>query len=894
MGWVQRVFRRGGLYADLAEEMRGHLEEKTEQYVREGLSREDAERAARRAFGNVTLLAERGREVWQWRRLENLWRDVGFSARLLKKSPGFTAVAILTLMLGIGANTAIFSLLNGLLLRPLPVPHADQLVSFRLPGANMNSTFCPALVRALEPRHDVFTDIFSYAQTRLKIQGNHTSEPVAGVYVSGQYFSAFDVAPELGRALTSADDTKDSKATAYPAVISDGLWASRFNRDPGIIGKRLVLNKVPFTVVGVMPKSFVGFDPTSRPQVWMPLMTEARVDAPFDNIDGGYYIWWLSMGGRLRPGVSLAKANAWLRSVSPSIFTSAIPDPKWSMGKTHRSDMLLAADPASNGYSYLRGTYGRPLVLIFVFCCALLLLACINLASLLLARTALRQREIATRLAIGATRRRIVQQLFVDSVLVALLGTGAGIAVAPLASHALISLLKGGRGPVYLDAGIDWRVCLFVAGLAAVSAVLVGLVPAWQATAGDLNRQLKDGRHSTRPEHRRLLPKVLLAVEVALALLIVSAAGLLSTSLYRLYHDGLGFNPKNLLVVDLDFNANPMKGIDLQHLYADLSDRLATVPGVRSVAYAEAPPLSGATYTDEMRAPGGADQDIRMNAISTGYLASLQIPLLAGRMFDKEDAAVKTSNLILVNQRAARLFFPKGNGVGKILNNAHSKGPGEQIIGVVGDTKYDDIHQPGPPTVYHLIPDIGKPSDGGIQSGDPLLIRISVPPAAVIPSIRRIITKYVPWIPAPTFTTMEQQITEAVVSERIMALLSVFFAITALLVTGIGLYGVLAWSTARRTSEIGIRMALGAQRGQVVRLIFRENLWTAVAGCLIGLAAALLASHAIASFLYGTSPQSPLVLTAALLLLCLVAAAASLVPALRAASIDPMQALRSE
>ncbi|MGC2162280.1 MAG: ABC transporter permease, partial [Silvibacterium sp.] len=710
MNWLNRIFRRRSLYNDLSDELRQHLEEKTVQFQREGMSREEAEQAARRAFGNPTLLEERSREVWQWPRIENLLRDVSFSARLLKKSPGFTFVAILTLTLGIGANTAIFSLLNGLLLRPLPVPQADQLVSLRLSGQDFfNSySFCPALARVLESSHQAFANVFFYATARPHIRENGGTQRVSGVYVSGQYFAAFGVAPELGRALTSADDSKDSKSTAYPAVISDGFWTTQFNRDPGVIGKPVVLNKVPFTVVGVMPKSFFGFDPTARPQIWVPLVTESRLDAPFDMIDGGYSAWWLSMGARLRPGVSLDKANAWLRSASPSLVASAIPDPKWSFGKARRDKISVAADSASSGYSYLRGTYRRPLLLIFVFCCALLLLACVNLASLLLARAAVRQREIATRLAIGASRGRILQQLLVDSFLVAFLGTAVGLALAPLASRALVTMLRGRDSHFYLDAGLDWRVCIFVAAIAAAATVLVGLIPALQATSGDLNHHLKDGAHATRSEHHRLLPKILLAVEVALAMVLISAAGLLSASLYHLYRDGFGFDPHNLLLVDLDLNSQPTKGVDLLRLYSDLHDRFATLPGVQSVAYAEIPPLNGSSYLDRMHASEGADQDINLNTVSSGYLATMRIPLLAGRSFTPQDASASTNNFILINQSAARLFFPKGDAIGKILKHSGSKDPGQQVIGIVGDTKYQNIHLPGPPMVYNLIASTGK------------------------------------------------------------------------------------------------------------------------------------------------------------------------------------------
>jgi len=407
MSWFTRMFRRRELYGNLAEEVRGHIDEKTEQLVREGMSREEASRAARRAFGNAALIEERGRETWQWPKIENLLRDLTFSMRLLRKSPGFAVVAILTLMLGVGANTAVFSLLNGLLLRPLPVPDAQQLVLLRMaPKMGLSYSFSAPMFRALEKEHEVFSQVFAFSGHRFQIRGQNGNEVVSGVMVSGGYFGALVTPPQLGRYLTAADDRKG--ANEYGVVISDEYWKTRYNRDPGVLGRKLMLDKVAFSVVGVMPPSFIGADANSRPQLYVPLVTEPLVNAPFDMTAGGYHNWWLRVMARLKPGVPVAKANGILASIGPAIVKETITDPNWSFNEMKRDNMTVVAEPGAAGYSFLRTLYRDPLLVIFALCGVVLLLACVNLASLLLARAAMRRREIATRLAIGATRRRLI------------------------------------------------------------------------------------------------------------------------------------------------------------------------------------------------------------------------------------------------------------------------------------------------------------------------------------------------------------------------------------------------------------------------------------------------------------------------------------------------------
>ena len=893
MNLLQRIFRRRDLYSDLAEEMREHLEEKAEQFVREGMRREEAEHAARRAFGNAALMEERGRQTWQWPRIENLLRDLSFSARLLRRSPGFAIVAILTLTLGVGANTAVFSLLNGLLLRPLPVPDAHQLVLLRIEPTSFHYSFSLPLFRELEKHHEVFSSVFAFTGHRFQIRGRKGNETVLGGFVSGQFFEALATPPKRGRYLTPDDNRKGANENA--AVISDDFWKTRFNGDPGIIGRKTMLDGVPFTVVGVMPASFIGADANSHTQIYVPVITEPLVNAPYNMTEGGYHSWWLRVAARLKPGISMAQANALLRSISGPTFKEAIPDPKWTLNGAKRESMYFAAEPGAAGYSFLRIHYRDPLLLTFALCAVVLLLACINLASLLLARATLRQREIATRLAIGATRRRLIQQLLVDSLLLALFGTAAGLAVAPLVSRALVAMLVHGQSLLYLDTRIDWRVFLFAAIAAVLSTMLIGLLPAWQATAGDLNQHMKDGSQAARGERRKVLPKILLATEVALAMVLVSGAGLLSTSLMRLYRSGLGFDPRGVVLVDLDMEKQALDGEPLVRLYHDLADRFAHQPGVSSVSLSGVTPLSGSSWTGDLHLPGGMDREMYESRVAPDYFRSMRISMLAGRDFTWSDTPGSGLKVIL-NEAAAKILFPSGDAVGKQVRETDENKKKEniyEVVAVVGDTKYTALRDAIPPMAYFAVTQATekKPSYTAILRVSGSLSGQAAPLAA---SLRRIVAEVAPEIPTPSFSNLEGQVDDSIAAERVMALLAVFFAVNALLVTAIGLYGVLSYSAARRTSEIGIRMALGAERGQVISLVFCENAWIAAAGSALGLLVAVLASRALKTFLYGTSPRDPWVMTLSLAALCLIAAVASLIPAIRAASVDPMKALRTE
>ena len=521
-------------------------------------------------------------------------------------------------------------------------------------------------------------------------------------------------------------------------------------------------------------------------------------------------------------------------------------------------------------------------------CGGILLLACLNMTSLLMARSAARQRELATRLAMGATRRRLVQQLFTESFLIGMLGTAAGLAAAPIVSHSLAALVLRVSPQMELDTNLDLRVFGFAALIAVVSAVLIGLAPSLRATAGNLNDRIKLGQHA-KPAHegRRILPRALMSLEVSLALVLVVGAGLLATSLARLYRSGAGFDPKGLVNIAFAMDKQQLDGDALIELYRKLGDRLSRQPGVESVSFQRIVPLSRRGWNDEYSTPEGGAHLIWLNGVSPDYFRTMRIPLYLGREFNWNDTRSSGSKMIL-NEPAAKLLFPKQNALGQHVVNSFEKTSFE-VIAVVADAKYRDMRAPAPPAGYVPISQLEekKPSLSAV-------VRMSGPQAPMAGAARALSAELAPTIPAPVMSRMDDMVDNSITAERMMAMLGVFFAACALLVTGIGLYGTLAYSTARRTSEIGIRMALGAQRAGVVAMVFRENAMIAIAGSGAGLVVAVTASRVLSSFLYETSPRDPWVLVGSVAALTSIASAASILPALRAARIDPMRALRTE
>jgi predicted permease len=886
MEWLPGIFRRRQVYSDLAEEMRLHLEERTEQLMREGMSRNEAEQAARRAFGNRTVMEERSRLVWQLPMLESIWGDVRYALRQLRKSPGFTAVALLTLALGVGANTSIFSVVNGLLLRPLAVPNAEQLTVIRRDenGVESRFSFSAPYFRNLEVRHEVFSDVFAYFAQAMQVRSSSGNEAVPGMLVSGEFFSGMLTPPFMGRYLNPQDDRTGGNSAGLAVVISEPFWERWFGRAPDVVGRPLRIDNTAFTVVGVTPKGFSGADPLRNPELYLPLSAEPITDAPQSLVDSGYDARWLTVMARLRPGVSLEKANAELLTISGPILRQQ-PNPR-AVEAGEKNHLHFAAEPGSRGFTYIRALFRKPLVAVFSMCGALLLLACLNVAGLLLARAAARERELATRLGLGATRWRLIRQLMVESLLIAILGTAAGLAISPLVSRSLAALLMSGTPDMHLDSSLDMRVFGFAALTAIAVALVMGLVPALRSTSGNLIEAMKKGQQTqtARPRHN-LLPRILLASEVSLALMLVVGAGLLATSLNRLQHSGVGFEPRGLVNIAFSMDKQPLAGNALGQLYRQIAEGLSRQPGVKSVSFQLIGLFTGGGWDGNYAVHGQSEHLLYMNSIGPNYFGTMRIPVFEGREFGWDDTSKPK---IILNKAAAQLLFPGQNPLGHFIFRTRDK-TALEVVAVVGNAKYDDLRAAPPAAGY-----VPMMASGWDKPSYAALARVE---GAVVPlatAARKLAAQLAPEIPAPMVTTIDHELSDSISAQRMMALLAAFFAACALLVTAIGLYGTLAYATARRTKEIGIRIALGARRGQVVGLVFQENIWIAAGGSLAGLVVALLASRALASFLYGTSVHDPWVLIGSVAALTIVASAASILPALRAARTEPMLALRIE
>jgi predicted permease len=889
---LKTLFVRPRMDRDMADELAFHQAMLREKLLRQGVAPEEADIMTRRRFGRAGKWHERLRELWQFRRLENLFRDVSFSARVLRRSPGFSLIAILTLALGVGANTTVFSVINGLLLRPLAVPASNQLVvlgtdddSFRA-----NYSLSEPMFRGLEHGRQLFSGVFAFSHSGMEVKGNSGSQTEEGQIVSGEFFSALEVLPLLGRTLTPADDVKGGNPAGFAVVISEGFWQRWFNRAPSVVGQKLEIDNTLFTVVGVMPKRFIGANPLARPNLFVPLAAEPAMHGTRSLVAAGPHAWWLTVMGRMKPDVTLAQANADVAASSSAVLHEMIPDAAWVADREKRHFRFLA-EAGSRGFTYIRMFFSKPLLAVFAMCAGILLLACLNLASLLMARGAARQKELATRLAMGATRQRLLQQLMVETILVSLTGTVAGLAVAPFVGQSLSMVLLGGQQETHVDTSVDLRVFAFAALAALVAALLIGLVPALRATSTDLNEQMKHGQHTTLAyERRALLPRVIMGAEVALALMLVVGAGLLATSLLRLYRSGTGFDPRGVENIAFSMDQQPLKGEALIQFYQRVGEGLRHQAGVKHVSFAMFVPFSHMIWDGRVSGPTGKIALLIQDSVAPEYFHTMRIPLRQGRDFAWNDNPASGLKVIL-NDAAVKALFPDGNALGRFVVDTDGK-PAKryEVVGVVGDTKFDDIRGPASLMAYYPM----SQDDFGQSRSYYAVVRTDGASAGLAGAAHALAAQMVPGVPMPTMQSSEEMIRDAMGAERMMALLAVFFAVCALAVTAVGLYGTLAYATARRASEIGIRMALGARRTQVARMVFLQNAAVAGAGTGAGVAAALLGARALASFLYGTSARDPWVFAGSIVTLALIASAASLLPAIRAAGIEPMEAIRCE
>jgi len=833
----------------------------------------------------------------------NLGHDLRFAVRSFKKSPVFLAVAVLSLALGIGANTAIFTLVDQILLRLLPVKNPQQLVLLWGRGPHYGSNngrykLSYPMYEDFRDHNQVFSGVFCRWGTSFSVSSEGRTERVDGELVSGSYFPVLGVGAALGRVFTPDDDRVPG---GHPvAVISYRYWLNRFGGSKDVIGKKLLVDGYPLTIVGVSQAGFDGTDPGSSPQIRVPVMMEAQLSPQFaefyslKNRRGR----WVNVFGRMKPGVTMTQAKAALQpffhqmlemEVREKDFSTAAPETKKAF-----LSMWMELLPASKGDSELRREFASPLLVLTALVGLVLLIACANVANLQVARATARQKEVAVRLALGASRSRIVSQLLVESLTLALAGGAVGLALAVWMDRALLNFLPAGDSPLTISTAPDWRILAFNLGISLLTGIVFGLAPALQSTRPNLAGTLKDQVGSIAGGTAVGLRKTLVAAQVALSLLLLIGAGLFIRSLSNLKGLDPGFRTTNLIgfAVDPPMNGyQPERSLDF---YRRLRESLDALPGVESSSLAVMPVLTGDEWDSSMAVEGFQHKateapDPHMQFISPDYFKTMNIPILLGRDFRMTDGR-GAPKVCMVNERFARRFFKGGLAIGKHIGMGGDPGTklDIEIVGVVRDTKYESMREEVPLEVYRPYHQME------FVIGMYAYVRTARRPEQAFSGIRRVVNGLDPNLPLFQMKTIETQMEESLITERLVATLSTGFGALATVLAAIGLYGVMAYIVAQRTREIGVRMALGASARDVVKLVMRDVFILTGIGIAIGLPAAWGLTRMVRSQLYGIQPNDTLTIAAATLGIAFVALLAGYVPALRATRVDPMRALRWE
>jgi predicted permease len=873
---VKSLVHRRKLESDLDEELAFHLAMLAE---KQGVDA-SSQAAARRQFGNAANLRERCRDLWTFAFLEALWRDLRYAIRTLKKTPVFSIVAVLSLALGIGANAALFSLADVMLLRALPVRNPQELVEFvaRYPdGGQTNLPY--AVYEYLRRDRDALADVFAIVSSDVALQAGGGSERAAAHEVSGSFFPSLGVPPLMGRTFGRDDDR--AGAANRVAVIGYAFWSRRFGRDLSVLGATVRLSGERFTIIGIMPPSFFGLDRERAPDLWVPLAADPHRDQP----------WVL---GRLRPGVSLARARAELAPLFLQALESMRPEFKgWSERERNAFfAQRLLVNRAAQGTSGVRWDYwehSSTLKILIGLTGLVLLIACANLANLLMARSAARSREIAIRLALGAGRWRLVRQLLTENLLLSLAGGALGLLVAGWGHRLLVGFLVRDPSNVALDFDVTFHLLAFGLALSVATGLLFGLAPAIRATRGGISSAIHSGGRQSSTANLPLA-KGLLAGQIALSMVLLIGAGLFAGSLRNLGSADLGLARENLLLMDVQPAAKAPAG--QQQFWMDLTTRLQRLPGVRSLALAGDAIFGngGWNQTVWIERPGQAPLDAHVsdNLVGPGFFATAGIPILAGREFGEQDRA-NSPLVVVVNQSFAHRFFGNDNPLGKHFGDrGQASSSRYEIVGVVGDTKYGSVREKPPAMVFHPIAQ-EPPLDSCV-----LHVRTVSEPAALVPAIRRETQAIDGDALISEVRTLPQIVHSQLRQDRMFATLASFFALLALALGAIGIYGIVAYRVAQRTAEIGLRMALGAQQRDVLWLVLRETLIVLGAGAIVGIPAALAVARLAKSMLFGLQPSDPLTVVCATAILFGVGTLAGFLPARRAARLAPTLALHSE
>lgn len=876
--------RRRKQEEDLDRELAGHLEVETEEKRESGLSREEARYAAQRAFGNTTLIREDTRAMWGWTSLERLGQDLRFALRIMRKSPAFTATAVLSLALGIGANTAIFTLIDRLLLSMLPVRDPHALTQLMLVEAGRSGhSFSYPVVQALDARRDIFSGVCGFTWATFQVGSTGTAERVGGAWVTGAYYETLGVTPVLGRMLAREDDRHGA---APAAVISYGYWERRYRRDPQAVGTIIRIEGQPVPIIGVSPAGFSGANVGMIADITLSVAAMPRImpeRAPLLQTEPQ----WLRVLARSQPALSRAELKARLHVLWPQMASVAV-SPKT---EPERRRVLLSSSlevtPGGTGWSPLRGQFRRPLLLLMGVAGLVLLIACANVANLLLARATARRREIALRFAIGSGRGRIIRQLLTESVLLSSIGAAFGMAFAALASRLLVNLLSSGRREaiVNFDLAPDWHIVAFTSAVALGTGILFGLLPALRTAGAAPGAALKDDARTSTGSRTRLAP-ALVVFQLALSLVLLVGTGLLVRTLRNLQQLDAGFHHEGVLLLNVDARRAGFEGPRLAVLYQELLDRLQHLPGVQSASMSMNTPLSGSMYTrrvfvNKQPKPGTA----HVNGVAPRFFQTLRTPLLLGRDFALQDGPGSTP-VAIVNEQFVRRFLPQGNPLGQHITVDSEM----EIVGVVKDAISDNLREPPPPAVY--IPCFQRPEQIGVATFEVYTVGGLAKVAAALRDVFRTV------LPQASvqyqLRTLTEQVERSLAQERMLATLATGFGLLALVLAGVGLYGLLAYTVGRRTPEIGVRMALGARQRDVQSLVLVGALRLVAMGIAAGLAAAWAATRLVSSMLFGLTPTDSLTILGATTVLAAIALLAGYLPARRASRVDPMVALRYE
>jgi predicted permease len=853
--------------------------------------------------------------------MHSLWQDLRYGFQMLIKHPGFTAVVVLTLALGVGANTALFSVIDAVLLKKLPVKDPDQLVLFRATwnrdkfrvggynGSNQqdpatgltNGTSFPFQTFArLRQEKGALSDVFAFSGVDLNLNTGGQAEVVSGQVVSGNYYSVLGVPALMGRVINDADDNAGAPAVA---VLSHRYWSSRFGSDNSIVGKQVNLNNVAFTIVGVTPPGFEGTGQVGSSQdVSIPLAWEPQVSGDRSYLKGAG-IWWLRLMGRLKPGATLEQARATLEGA----YQQSVLEHRAARQAQSQNPITpvepkdyprLAIDPGSQGEMNARRFLTKPLRLLFGVVALVLLIACANVANLLLVRASARRKEIAVRLAVGATRWRLIRQLLTESVMLGILGGGLGILFALWIKTGLLAVTEwSGRA---LDPRLDPRVLAFTLGLSFLTGIVFGIVPALRATRLDITPTLKDAAKGSGGHARSLLSKSLVVVQVSISVLLLIGAGLLIRTLRNLQQVETGFNAHNVLLFSVEPRLIGYKEDRLAALYQQLFDRLEAVPGVQGVSFSRHALLSQGATSSSLYLPGakiGADGrpadsgETHIHNVRENFLQTMEIPLLLGRNFTAQDDS-RAPQVAIVNQTFARTFFQNDNPIGKRIGFDSTKPDAVEIIGLARDAKYTSQRDETPPTVY-----VSWRQSLRSMGFATFEVRTASDPGSFVGRVRQAVSEVDRNLPLNDIKTQTEQADQTLVTERLFAKLLSLFGLLAQQLAAIGLYGVMAYSVSQRTHEIGIRMALGANRASVLKMILRQGMMLTLVGVALGLGGAYVLTRyleSLTSMLFGVKPRDPLTFVLIATFLTVVALVACFIPARRATKVDPLVALRYE